>query len=205
MNSYSLTRIIKSLREGKKGHFKVICQTKTREYEFNIFNKVELIVKDLNDLSSSVLKEYRDDSFNIPDEDYTIKSITETIYTNRNEKYSETTLYCLDSVQIYLPVFRVLGEQVVFLLKYRGGIKRMFFVNGRVFYCDETEDEINVHQTDLRRVFDSFNGEIILFDRLPKKYSYGSINNYFSNYAEKKGKTYNVIKKGVMVNADIKG
>ena len=199
MNRYSLTRIIKCLMEGRKGHFTVVCTTRDRRYEFNIFNKVELCIIDLKDDSSSVIMEFKDDCINIPEDEYDIKIIKETIYRNRNQIYTETTYHCLEPIQIYLPVFRVLGEQIVFLLKTGDSIKKMFFVNGRVFYCEEDEESITMQQSDLRKIL-SYGSEVLFFDRLPKKYSYGSINNLFNNYAIRKNKIFNIVKKGVVVS-----
>lgn len=202
LNRYRLLRLLFSLSEARKAVFDVTCQLGPNVYTFTLDRTHGITVNIKNEeTDAQVISVYDSvDKINIPDGNYKIIKLVESIYTPSKRLYSQNINYCIEPIQIYLPVFRVLGEQVVFLLKHRDGIKKMYFINGRVFYTDVTKDSMTLYQTDLRKIFSDFpNSEILLFERLSDRYSYSNIFEECKRMCVNKGKTWNFVKKGVVV------
>lgn len=205
MNRYSLKSILVALNSGRKGKFTVHCSHESRDYIFYIDKNVTLVQQDSKDFIDMSRLFPNAEEVKIPDHNYKLESIKETILTPSNKIYTETCYYCHDLVQVYLPVFRVYGEQVVFILKYSTGFKKMYFINGRVFYTEVNSDSITLYQSDLRQIFNSFpNSEISFFERLPKRYSYNTISRACSEKADALGLRFISSKKGVLVRGDVR-
>lgn len=202
LDKYRLIRLLVSLGEARKAVFDVVCKLGANKFEFKVdkFNSITVTITN-EETEAQVVSTYEfADNIKIPDGRYKVISITESIYTPSQRLYARSSHYCIELVQIYLPVFRVLGEQVVFLLKYKDGIKKMYFINGRVFYTEVDDESISLHQTDLRKVFNDFpNSEILHFERLPDRYSYNNIYDECKQKSVREGKQWNFIKKGVVV------
>lgn len=201
MDRFKLRRLFVALGEARKGKFELKCKLENNDYTFVIDRDTGITVTIHNNVTDvSVTTTYPDaESVEMVKGNYKIEYIKEIILTPSKRIYSETTNYCLELIQVYLPVFRVLGEQVVFLMKYKGGVKQMYFINGRVFYTDSSDTCLTLHQTDLRKVFNSFpNAEILYFERLPDRYSYKNIFNECHSSAIAQGKTWEVVKNGVV-------
>ena len=71
----------------------------------------------------------------------------------------------------------------------------MFFINGRVFIINKLDNVIEIDQTDLRKLFNTHT--ILNFERLGRKYSYGSLFTIAENYAKENGLKISVKKYGM--------
>ena len=202
LDRYRLIRLLVSLGEARKAVFDVVCKLGSNKYSFHVdrFNSITVTITN-EETEAQVVSTYEfADNINIPEGKYKVLTITESIYTTSKRLYTQTIHYCIELVQIYLPVFRVLGEQVVFLLKHKDGIKKMYFINGRVFYTEVDDECITLHQTDLRKVFNDFpNSEIKYFEKLPDRYSYNLIIEECRQKSVKESKEWKFVKKGVVV------
>ena len=192
-----LIKIIRTFKETTKAIFLVEVFNRDKHYKFRI-NKdcIQLQVDDkftgINelDLMNPDLESV------LPNTDFRIKCITEEMYTLRNELYRSSYYNCLDDTQVYLPLFRVLGDQVVCLIKNNTGkLLKMFFINGRAFIINKIEDTLHIEQTDLRKVF--VNSEIVSFERLNRRYNYASVYSTAESYAKENGLKVAVKKLGM--------
>lgn len=202
LDKFRLIRLLTSLCEARKGVFNVTCKLGSVTYHFCVdrYNSISVTITN-EETGDQVLSSYETpELIRIPSGKYKIISIQETVYTQSKRVYSDMTYHCTELIQIYLPVFRVLGEQVVFMLGTKNGVKKMYFINGKVFYTDVDDNSITLHQTDLRKVLNDFpNSEILHFERLPDRYSYSSIHDECRQKSIKEGKSWNLVKKGVVV------
>lgn len=196
MHKSLIIKIINSLNETKKAVFTLEVQSRDKNYKFKIdsnsisvsvfdrktnINELHLVDCDLEDVLS--------------DTTYKVKSITEDIYTVRRELYSSVFFNCLDNSQIFLPIFRVLGDQVVFLYKPNNGkLEKAFFVNGRAFTFNVNDGVLELNQADLRRLLN--NATVINFERLGRKYSYSSLFTLAEDYAKNNNLALSVKKFG---------
>lgn len=202
LDKFRLIRLITSLCEARKGVFEITCRLSGVTYNFCIdrYNSISVTITNEENGAQVVSSYETPELIKIPSGKYKVLTIKETILTQSRKVYSETKINCTELIQIYLPVFRVLGEQVVFILGTKNGIKKMYFINGRVFYTDVDENSITLHQTDLRKVLNDFpNSEILHFERLPERYSYSNIHEECRQKSVKEGKSWNLVKKGVVV------
>lgn len=196
MNRNLLIKYITCLQETKKAVFSVNVVSREKELKFKITKesmKLQLIDRatSINELDLFVT----DLESVLADVDYKVVSITESVYTLRNELYSSSFYNCIDYTQVYLPLFRILGDQVVFLAKSNTGkLEKMFFINGRVFTFSEVEDSFEVNQTDLRKVS---NYTIVNFEKLGRRYSYNTVFKLAEDYSNKKGLRMSVKKFGM--------
>lgn len=196
MHKSLIIKIINSLNETKKAVFTLDVQSRDKNYKFKIdsnsisvsvfdrktnINELHLVDCDLEDI--------------LADTTYKVKSITEDIYTVRKELYSSIFFNCLDNSQIFLPIFRVLGDQVVFLYKPNNGkLEKAFFVNGRSFTFNVNDGVLELNQADLRRLLN--NSTVINFERLGRKYSYSSFFTLAEDYAKNNNLALSVKKFG---------
>lgn len=196
MNRRLLIKFLNSFRETKKACFIVELYNREKSFKFHVTREsVRVQVYDratgINELD---LVNCEIESI-LPPGDYKIKCITEKVFTVRNELYSSFYYNCLDYTQVYLPLFRVLGDQVVFLVKtFSGKLEKAFFINGRVFLISKTDDTLEVDQTNLRNLFN--NAVILDYERLGRKYNYSTVFSVAENYAKKNGLKISVKKFG---------
>lgn len=205
MHKFGIKSILKTFKNARKANFEVKCLKGNQEYEFKISrnSNTTLTITDL-DKGVSMTTTYDEiDNIFLPNDDYKVTLVKEIILTPHNTVYSEKIEYCVDQVQVYLPVFRVLGEQVVFLLKTKEGLKQMYFINGKVFYVIVSDDSFTLYQTDLRRLFNTFaESEIIMFDKLPQKYTYNMFIKENHQKSKDMGFLWYHVKNGVIVGGN---
>lgn len=201
MSRLMIYSILKTLKSARKADFILECSCGSRRYVFTIARNSNIQLEITEDSTGLVLlKEYSSvDKIVLPDEEYTITKIVETIRTQINTKYQETCHYCIDNVQRILPIFRVLSEQVVFLLKTDHGILKCYFISGKVFYVTIEDDVYTLVQTDLRRLFSSFtNSKIVAFEKLPIKYNYNSVLKQCATHCEERNLKWELLRNGVV-------
>lgn len=202
MNKYLLTRILAVCLSSKKAKFEVRCSTTEYFYIFTTKDGViEVEAGNLSDNRSIVSTSHDSVStLSLPDIKYNVDSITETVYTYSGQPYTITAYNCLDDVNIYLPIFRVLEEQVVFIAQTpSGNFLNIYFVNGRAFYMSEDEDTVYGVQTSIRKLFGREKMKLVLFDKLPRKQTYRSLIASMEVYAKKNNKKFSMVKNGVVM------
>lgn len=197
MNKRLLLKTINYLRETKKATFIIEVSNREKVYKLTI-NKdsvnIQIIDKatSINELSLVNC----DPEVILAGEEFKILSITENIYTLRNELYSSTYYNCIDYTQVYLPLFRVLGDQVVCLVRNPNGkLEKMFYINGRVFMFNRMDDVLQLDQTGLRKILGSC--KIVDYEKLGRKYSYSTVFSSAEQYCKKHGLKLEVNKFGV--------
>lgn len=196
MSKSLIIKIVNSLKETKKAVFTLEVFTRNKDYKFKI--KSDSIAVQVFDKKTEVneldLVNCELESV-LPDGVYKIKSIKEEIFTLRNELYTSTYFNCLDNAQVFLPIFRVLGDQVVFIYKSPNGkLEKAFFINGRAFAFSRCDELLELNQTDLKKLLN--NTTVINFEKLGRKYSYGSVFSIAEDYAKKNELTLSVKKFG---------
>lgn len=178
MDKFLIKSFLKSLRSARKANFKFVCSTINYRYKFDIKRDsgIAMTIEDLiNKFEVTSVYQTVDEIF-LYDGEYKVEFIEETILTPSNTNYQQTKIYCKEDVQVFLPIFRLLNEQVVFVLKTPKGYKQMYFINGKVLFEDIFDGYLTLYMTDLRKVFSIFpNAEIVMFDRLPTRTSFKSI------------------------------
>lgn len=206
MNRFMIKNIIKALRAGRKCKFKLVCTDGEIDYIFNVERDNDVYVTLINSKSNmEVSYSFSDvDLLPLPDKKFTITYMEESILTPTNDNYQVTKFYCKDLVQIFLPVFRILNEQVVFLLKTSTGLKQMYFIHGRVVFAEVFEGCLTLYQTDLRKIFNEFqNAEIVMFSRLLSRTSFKDIAVNCEERAKSLGLNYRQEKNGITIGGDI--
>lgn len=197
MNRNLLIKILTYLKDTKKAVFIVEVVNRDKQFNFKVTRDsigVQVLDRETGinelDLVSDELENV------LPIGEFKIKSITEKVYTLKNELYSSFFYNCLDSTQVYLPLFRVLRDQVVCLVKNPSGkLEKLFFINGRVFMINRTEEYLEINQTDLRKMFMTYS--IVDFEPLARKYSYSSLFALAESYAKENNLKMSVKKFGV--------
>lgn len=197
MHKFLIIKIINSLKETRKAVFTLKVFTREKDFTFKIeSNNIAVQISDretgINELD--LVNCNLDDV--LPDSQFKIKSITEEVFTLRKELYSSSFYNCLDNSQVFLPIFRVLGDQVVFIYKSPSGkLEKAFFINGRAFSFSKFDDVLEINQTDLKKLLN--NCTMINFERLGRKYSYGSVFSLSEEYVRNHNMKLSVKKFGL--------
>lgn len=197
MNRRLLLKTINYLKETKKSVFTLEVSSREKIYKLVISKEsvdIQIIDKatSINELSLVNC----DPESVLLSEEYKILSLTESVYTVRNELYTSTYYNCIDYIQVYLPLFRVLGDQVVCLVKTPSGkLEKMFYINGRVFMFRKFDEILELDQTDLRRMLGSC--RVIDYEKLGRKYSYSSVFSSAEQFCKRNGLKLEVKKFGV--------
>lgn len=206
MDRFMVKSIVKVLNDARKANFKFICSDGKVDYAFDLQRgrDIDLTIINKED-KMEVSSSYTDvSSIFIPDKNYKAEYIEESILTPSNTDYQKTKIYCRDMVQVFLPIFRLLNEQVVFLLKTDVGMKQMYFIHGKVIFEEAFDGYLNLYQTDLRKIFNTYqNSEIVMFDKLPTRINFKTIASACEERARFLGLKYRQEKYGIPVGGDM--
>ena len=197
MNRRLLLKTINYLRETKKAIFLLEVSTREKIYKLTVSkDSVDIQVVDKATSINELSLVNCEPEVILSAEEYKILSITENIYTLRNELYSSSYYNCIDYTQVYLPLFRVLGDQVVCIVRNPSGkLEKMFYINGRVFMFKKLDEVLELDQTGLRKMLSSC--KVVDYEKLGRKYSYSAVFSSAEQYCKKNNLKLEVNKFGV--------
>lgn len=169
-------------------------------YEFDIDSKIYMKIKSGKDGETEIQSVYgKVEDIKLPD--MTVTYLEERRYTFNGAVTQVKTQNFYREIEIFLTIFKILSQNVVFLIKDRNGTMRVcYFISSRIFYLSEASNVIEVSETNLFKLYNIMNKpEIILFSKLPKKYKYVDFFTEVNKLSEKKGKLFTNTKEGVEV------
>lgn len=204
MSRNILRRILEILFTSKKSIFTLVCESDDGRYRYEYqvdggnYKISETVSEERFSLGYNQV--YDDvDKINIP-KNLTIKSITDERFTFKGKIASRETIYVYREPELFIKLFRVLQENVVFYLTNESKSIRAYYINSRVFFIKEDEGTITLYDTDLFKLYSALpNSRIVMISRLPKKYNCGEFINFVKNESIRNNISFSIIKNRVNI------
>lgn len=117
-----------------------------------------------------------------------ILSLKEESYFTYGGIFEEQKTNVAFEAQLFVKVFRIMKERAFFTVTQNSNYLDCYYVDGKVFYIEETDDEYKVMGTDLFKLHNSHNNyRIFTVDTLPQNMDYST----FLDEQERIAKTLN--------------
>lgn len=201
MNSTVIKQIIGILEDSNKYNYLLIFEDLEREYLFNINNPKEvdqttLTVKDKKTGHETLMVVNED--FQIDCSKFKPKKFLKikTDYYGKIIEKSEVVI--MSYLDLFIKVFRLMNAQAVFILN--TPIKSMvcYFIAGRVFHVEESEEIYELHEDNIYRLASIYGpSNISVISPLIKHYSCGDFYTEQNQLAIAKHKTFKNLRNGV--------
>jgi hypothetical protein len=153
MLSHTLKSVVKSFKnyaDDKKISFTAKDINSQRLYCFNIDKDSVLVDINSGELSSRQAIEDVE-MFSLPSH-FKVLQVIERTYTPDGAIFEEQTANVSYEAQLFLKLFRMMKERVFFRFMHDGAMHDCYFIDGKVFYIEETDDEYKLMGTNLFRL-----------------------------------------------------
>lgn len=197
MRNITLVQVIKVLKNSNKSSFELRLKGKENNYKLTIAENIKCEV--LGKQNEPISQYTRTEPSDIDIDDVTVTYMKEIKY-NCIDIIEEHILYLKRETELYIKLFRILRENVMFLIESEGVIHQLHYINGRVYVIIETEDTYEVHETDMLNLHTMFpDFSVVLLSSLPKRYHYSNFFSEQNSIAVNRGKVFRNYKRGVAV------
>lgn len=202
MNSTVLRQVIGVLHSSTISSFILSCKSTklNRTYRFLISN--EKIVVEKKDISTNL---EISTSYSKPDdveliEDLTPTEIKEVRYNSSGLLLSTGRRKVYKEADLMLVLFKVLRENVVFVLQTDKVTRVCYYISSRVMFIRTSPRVVELVETNLYKLYNSMPGaKITMFSSLPRKYSCGDFYTTQNKIASRDCKEFRNCKEGVGV------
>lgn len=200
MTSTTLRLVIDALFQCDKASFTLKGRDREKNtYEFTIDSKISLKITSNKDEDKQIQTVYNKVE-DIPVKPLIVTNLEERRYNFNGGLTQKNTQNFYREIELFITIFKILSQNVVFLIKDTHTMKICFFISSRVFYLSEASDIIEVSELNLFKLYSLMDRpEIIMFSKLPKKYKYVDFFTEVNKLSEKKKKLFTNTKEGVEV------
>lgn len=199
MNVTVFKRILETLYSPDKAVFELECNSINYNYNIHIDKNIKVKATSRNNLKNSLEAIYIDVD-DVELEEITPTKITETRYTNSGSLSSKTMVMIYNEAELLLFVFKVLRQNVCFVLQNSEVTRCCFFINTRAMYIKSTKQVNELVDTNIYRLYGSMkNAKVIMFSTLPSKYNCGDFYAEQNRIARKHNKEFRDTREGIGV------
>lgn len=199
MNRLVFNKIIETLFTSNKSEYVLKCTSRDFDFKIHINDviKVETISKGNEPISFEKIYSSAEGMV-LPKMNPV--SITETRYTPSGQLSYVHKEMIYKEAELLLFVFKVLKQNVQFVLQNKETTRVCYFINSRSMYVKSTDKVNELVDTNIYRLYGSMkNAEVVLISSLPKRFSCGDFYIKQNEIAKKYNKEFRDIKDGVGV------
>lgn len=202
MNSVVLRQVFDTLHSSTISSFILSCKSNSsnRLYRFLISSEKIVIEKKDNNLNLEVSTSYS----NVEDmdlvEELTPTEIKEVRYNGSGLLLRTEKRKVYKEADLMLVLFKVLRENVVFVLQNDNVTRVCYYISSRVMFIRTSPKVVELVETNLYKLYNSMPGaKMIMFSALPRKYSCGDFYTTQNKIALRDNKIFRNCKEGVGV------
>ena len=204
MNSEVLNQIVNQLKFNTRYNFILDLENDTDEYLFDINNSndyANLTVKDKKTGHETLINV--DDDLFISVNNLKPKKFIEIRVNPRGVVIERNELILRNEIELFIKIFRIMKEQVTFLLKTDNRLIVCYFISGKVFHVEQSGDVYEVHEDNFFRLTSLYyNSEVVLISPLPYHFSCGDFYTIQNKIAKSRNLSYHNNKNGVKTCSD---
>ena len=192
-----IRQIIEALSNSAKSEFILECESPARRFIFNINSKG--ITQDIIDNTGIELNTFYKDVHMIPLEECKPVKLTE-IRTSPNGIVLEKNILGLSrEPELFLKLFRILKDQVVFIMQNTTESRVCYWIKGRLFYLHETSEIYELREVKFLNLYNEMpRAHVVLRSPLQRSYSIAAVFTEHEHTAKERGKLFKHNKTGVV-------
>lgn len=178
---------------GKESNYIYVFQVKSdrsnMDKDVHTKPKLSLLMKKCDSEVRFVVNDI--DTLILKDKELIPSKCVETVYKGEEELYERNTLKVHYPAQLYLKLFKLMRDRVCFIFEAEGKQFQCYYVDGKVLYIEETENEYKVMGSNLFHLATIYPEYNILMVSYPlKRHTYGDYLDIHREIAKKLNKEY---------------
>ena len=197
MLTYTLKNYINYLNEyAEDNKYELIVRGMQTKYIYKFTIKDGIMLSISKGSVDRLLLKIEDiENLQLDDEHFKPVKLTETTYRPDNTVYEKSEKNIYYEVQLYIKLFRLMRERVNFVFKHRNKFYYCYYVDGKILYIEEDENNYNVRGTDFFTLGTTHAGFKILYvSPSIERLKYGDFLDVHNKCAITKHKTFNKYK-----------
>ena len=192
MVAYTLKNFLKYLKKfagNNKYTLELLGEQTGYNYKFTVHKELDVLIY-VDENSPNILTSVEDiDFLHFNDKSFKAIKLEETVHRGYSEMYEHSVINIYYEAQLYIKLFRLMKERVSFMFRYNDKYYYCYYIDGKVLYIEENEEQYIVRGTSLFHLNKSFPGyEILSVSEPLNRYSYGKFLDVHDAIAKKKNK-----------------
>lgn len=200
MNTVVLRQVLEALQGSGISDFILCCKLRTRVYRF-LISKSKIIVEIKDSSNDQEMSTEYSKASDVPLEDKLEPTeIKEIRFTTNGllTKIEKRKIY--SEADLLLVLFKVLKENVVFVIKNEDTTRVCYYISSRVMYMKSSYRVLELVETNLFKLYNNLpKARMTMFSSLPRKYSCKDFYTEQNNTATRNGQDFRNGKEGVGV------